>query len=50
MDAHEAAFFKVKNEFFAKPPYPAMTGLIEVKKLGMQGLVLEVAATAYRPA
>ena len=48
MDKHEAAFFKVKKEFFPSPPYPAFTGLIEVKKLGMDGLLLEVAATAYR--
>ena len=48
MDKHEAAFFKIKKEFFPAPPYPAFTGLIEVKKLGMNGLLLEVAATAYR--
>mmetsp|Transcript_5958 Transcript_5958/g.18743 ORF Transcript_5958/g.18743 Transcript_5958/m.18743 type:complete len:357 (+) Transcript_5958:66-1136(+) len=50
MDAHEATFFKVKSEFFPAPPYPAFTGLIEVKKLGMAGLLLEVAATAHQPA
>ena len=48
MDKHEAAFFKVKKEFFPAPPYPAFTGLIEVQKLGMSGLLLEVAGTAYR--
>ena len=46
MDAHEATFLKVKREFFPAPPFPAFTGLVEVKKLGMNGLLLEVAATA----
>eukprot|EP00439_Symbiodinium_sp_Y106_P022791 s5619_g2.t2 len=37
----EAAFFKVKKEFFPAPPYPAFTGLIEVNHYIVQGAVHE---------
>ncbi|KAJ8598885.1 hypothetical protein CTAYLR_009974 [Chrysophaeum taylorii] len=48
MEKHLDAFNKVKNEFFPRPPFPCFTGLIEVNRLGMKGLLLEVAATAYK--
>ena len=46
---HEDVAIEVKKEFFPHPPFPAFTGLIEVKRLGMEGLLLEVAATAHVP-
>ena len=47
LDQHEEAFHRARREFFPDPPFPAMTGLIEVSRLGMLGLIVEVSAVAY---
>lgn len=47
LDHHRELFMRIYAEYFPQAPFPAITGMIEVKALAIKGLIIEVAATAY---